>query len=229
MTSACFILCVHCVRCLWCWCISSALQSLPLTCDSCSNILTASGEMKGLPQTRSLALICPSRSRTVWRSSRYSSLIPWYLAVTRTLVNLTGRSAVSEIKSKQHLCNAVSPSLDFIHLVSWNHHVSIFINVLEGLERLDVLWHLLQTNLQKRQQWMYHSACCQNKEKRCFKSSLFTFNSCCFSLASSAARPWSCGSPSSSARAPSAFSSQRATLSSGAGRLTSSSILYSRS
>lgn len=71
--------------------IMCVVESL-LTCHSCSNILTASGEMKGLPQTRSLALICPSRSRTVWRSSRYSSLIPWYLAVTLTLVNLVGAS-----------------------------------------------------------------------------------------------------------------------------------------
>lgn len=48
--------------------------------------------------------------------------------------------------------NALSPSLYFIHLVSRNHDVSILIHVLEGLESLDMLWHLLQTNLQKHQQ-----------------------------------------------------------------------------
>lgn len=41
-----------------------------------------------------------------------------------------------------------SPSLQFIQLVAGNHHVSIVVGVLEGLEGLQVLGHLLQTNLQ---------------------------------------------------------------------------------
>lgn len=62
--------------------------ALVLTFHSCSNTLTASGEIYGLFQICSLALIWPSRSRTVCWCSRYSSLIPWYLAVTLTPVNL---------------------------------------------------------------------------------------------------------------------------------------------
>lgn len=48
-----------------------------------------------------------------------------------------------------------SPSLYFIQLVAGNHHVSIVVRVLEGLEGLQVLRHLLQTNLQ--QQLMFQS------------------------------------------------------------------------
>lgn len=43
-----------------------------------------------------------------------------------------------------------SPSLQFIQLVAGNHHVSIGVGVLEGLEGLQVLRHLLQTNLQQQ-------------------------------------------------------------------------------
>lgn len=43
-----------------------------------------------------------------------------------------------------------SPPLELIHLVSRNHHVSVLIYVLEGLEGLHVLWHLLQASLQQQ-------------------------------------------------------------------------------
>ncbi|TNN59361.1 hypothetical protein EYF80_030376 [Liparis tanakae] len=74
-----------------------------LTCHSCSSTLTASGETKGLFQTRSLVLIWPNRSRTEWRCSQNSSLIPWYLAVTLTLVNLVKTSTMRKTNCKPTL------------------------------------------------------------------------------------------------------------------------------
>lgn len=41
------------------------------------------------------------------------------------------------------------PPLQLVHLVSGNHHVSVLVLVLEGLEGLHVLRHLLQANLQE--------------------------------------------------------------------------------
>lgn len=56
-----------------------------------------------------------------------------------------------------------------------------------------------------------------------------TFSRSSFSRASSAARAWSTGSPSSADKTFSIRNNQRPTMSSGDGRLRSSSVLYSRS